>query len=322
MAAKIFDLAGKKVCVAGHRGMVGSAIVRRLAGASCEIVTPPRSEVDFERQEQTEKFLAATRPDVVIVAAAKVGGIHANNAFPAEFISENLAIARNAIHGSWQAGVKKLLFLGSSCIYPKLAHQPMREEELLTGPLEPTNQWYAVAKIAGIKLGQAYRRQYGCDFISVMPTNLYGPGDNFDLMQSHVVPALMVKAHAAMRSHAPTIDVWGTGAVRREFLYVDDAADGMVWLMQNYSDEGIVNLGPGSDVAIVDLVSLICKVVGYKGGIQFDSSRPDGVPRKMVDTNFAASLGWRARTPLRDGLAATYRWYVDNVVPEAQRAVA
>jgi GDP-L-fucose synthase len=193
---------------------------------------------------------------------------------------------------------------------------------LLTGPLEPTNQWYAVAKIAGIKLGQAYRRQYGCDFISVMPTNLYGPGDNFDLMQSHVVPALMVKAHAAKCARAPIIEVWGTGAVRREFLYVDDAADGMVFLMQNYSDEAIVNLGPGSDVPIVDLVDLICKVVGYKGGVQFDSSRPDGVPRKMVDTTFAASLGWRARTPLRDGLTATYRWYVDHIAPERQRAVA
>jgi GDP-L-fucose synthase len=231
-------------------------------------------------------------------------------------------IQSNVVEASRRTGVEKLMLLGSSCIYPRLAPQPIPEAALLTGPLEPTNQWYAVAKIAGIKLGQAYRRQYGCDFISVMPTNLYGPGDNFDLMQSHVVPALLVKAHAAMRARAPTIEVWGTGAVRREFLYVDDAADGMVFLMQNYSDEAIVNLGPGSDVPIVDLVDLICKVVGYKGGVQFDASRPDGVPRKMVDTAFAASLGWRARTPLREGLAATYRWYVDNIVPERQRAVA
>ncbi|MEA2816704.1 MAG: GDP-L-fucose synthase, partial [Rhodospirillaceae bacterium] len=233
-----------------------------------------------------------------------------------------LMIQSNVVEASRRAGVEKLMLLGSSCIYPRLAPQPIPEAALLTGPLEPTNQWYAVAKIAGIKLGQAYRRQYGCDFVSVMPTNLYGPGDNFDLMQSHVVPALMVKAHAAMHARAPAIEVWGTGAVRREFLYVDDAADGMVFLMQNYSDEAIVNLGPGSDVPIVDLVDLICKVVGYKGGVQFDASRPDGVPRKMVDTAFAASLGWRARTPLREGLTATYRWYLDNIAPEQRRAVA
>ena len=266
--------------------------------------------------------MAAARPQAVFLAAARVGGIYANDTRPAEFIYDNLMIQSNVVEASRRVGVEKLMLLGSSCIYPRLAPQPIPEAALLTGPLEPTNQWYAVAKIAGIKLGQAYRRQYGCDFISVMPTNLYGPGDNFDLMQSHVVPALMVKAHAAMRARAPTIEVWGTGAVRREFLYVDDAADGMVFLMQNYSDEGIVNLGPGSDVPIVDLVDLICKVVGYQGGVQFDASRPDGVPRKMVDTSFAASLGWRAQTPLREGLAATYRWYVDNIVPERQRAVA
>jgi GDP-L-fucose synthase len=226
------------------------------------------------------------------------------------------------VEASRRVGIEKLMLLGSSCIYPRLAPQPIPESALLTAPLEPTNQWYAVAKIAGIKLGQAYRRQYGCDFISVMPTNLYGPGDNFDLMQSHVVPALLVKARAALLAHAPAIEVWGTGAVRREFLYVDDAADGMVYLMKNYSDEAIVNLGPGSDVPIVDLVGLICKVVGYKGGIRFDSTRPDGAPRKMVDTSFAASLGWKAKTPLPDGLAATYRWYVDHIVAEKARAVA
>ena len=214
-----------------------------------------------------------------------------------------MQVQTNVIDASFRYGVRKLLFLGSSCIYPKLAPQPLREDVLLSGPLEPTNEWYAIAKISGVKMCEAYFRQHGFPAISVMPTNLYGPGDNFDLMQSHVVPALLVKAHAAMRSRAPAIEVWGTGAVRREFLYVDDAADGMVYLMQNYSDEAIVNLGPGSDVSIVDLVGLICKVVGYKGGIQFDSSRPDGVPRKMVDTTFAASLGWRAKTPLRDGLA-------------------
>jgi GDP-L-fucose synthase len=266
--------------------------------------------------------MADTKPQAVFLAAARVGGIYANDTRPAEFIYDNLMIESNVVEACRRSGVEKLMLLGSSCIYPRLAPQPIPESALLTGPLEPTNQWYAVAKIAGIKLGQAYRRQYGCDFISVMPTNLYGPGDNFDLMQSHVVPALLVKAHAAMRARAPAIEVWGTGAVRREFLYVDDAADGMVYLMQNYSDEAIVNLGPGSDVSIVDLVGLICKVVGYQGGVKFDASRPDGVPRKMVDTSFAASLGWKARTSLREGLAATYRWYVDHIVPERSRAVA
>jgi GDP-L-fucose synthase len=317
-----YTLRNKRVWVAGDRGLVGSALVRRLQREGCEIVAAPRDQVDLRRPDQTEQWMAAARPQAVFLAAARVGGIYANDTRPAEFIYDNLMIQSNVVEASRRVGVEKLMLLGSSCIYPRLAPQPIPETALLTGPLEPTNQWYAVAKIAGIKLGQAYRRQYGCDFISVMPTNLYGPGDNFDLMQSHVVPALIVKAHQAKLDKAPAIDVWGTGTVRREFLYVDDAADGMVWLMQNYSDEGIVNLGPGSDVAIRDLVNLICNVVGYKGGIQFDSSRPDGVPRKMVDTNFAASLGWRARTPLRDGLAATYRWYVDNVVPEAQRAVA
>ena len=317
-----YTLRNKRVWVAGDRGLVGSALVRRLQREGCELLKAPRESVDLRRPDQVERWMAETKPQAVFLAAARVGGIYANDTRPAEFIYDNMMIQSNVVEASRRAGVEKLMLLGSSCIYPRLAPQPIPESALLTGPLEPTNQWYAVAKIAGIKLGQAYRRQYGCDFISVMPTNLYGPGDNFDLMQSHVVPALMVKAHAAMRSRAPAIEVWGTGAVRREFLYVDDAADGMVFLMQNYSDEAIVNLGPGSDVAIVDLVDLICKVVGYKGGVQFDANRPDGVPRKMVDTAFAASLGWRARTPLREGLAATYRWYVDHIVPDRQRAVA
>ncbi|HSS87289.1 MAG TPA: GDP-L-fucose synthase [Reyranella sp.] len=317
-----YTLRNKRVWVAGDRGLVGSALIRRLQSEGCELLTAPRDSVDLRRPDQVERWMAGTKPQAVFLAAARVGGIYANDTRPAEFIYDNLMIQSNVVEASRRTGVEKLMLLGSSCIYPRLAPQPIPEAALLTGPLEPTNQWYAVAKIAGIKLGQAYRRQYGCDFISVMPTNLYGPGDNFDLMQSHVVPALMVKAHAAMRAHAPAIEVWGTGAVRREFLYVDDAADGMVFLMQNYSDEAIVNLGPGSDVPIVDLVDLICKVVGYKGGVQFDASRPDGVPRKMVDTTFAASLGWRARTPLREGLAATYRWYLDNIAPEQRRAVA
>ncbi|HTG20525.1 MAG TPA: GDP-L-fucose synthase [Reyranella sp.] len=317
-----YTLRNKRVWVAGDRGLVGSALIRRLQREGCELLTAPRESVDLRRPDQVERWMAGAKPQAVFLAAARVGGIYANDTRPAEFIYDNLMIQSNVVEASRRAGVEKLMLLGSSCIYPRLAPQPIPEAALLTGPLEPTNQWYAVAKIAGIKLGQAYRRQYGCDFISVMPTNLYGPGDNFDLMQSHVVPALMVKAHAAMRARAPAIEVWGTGAVRREFLYVDDAADGMVFLMQNYSEEAIVNLGPGSDVPIVDLVDLICKVVGYKGGVQFDASRPDGVPRKMVDTAFAASLGWRARTPLREGLAATYRWYLDNIAPEQRRAVA
>ena len=317
-----YTLRNKRVWVAGDRGLVGSALIRRLQREGCELLTAPRESVDLRRPDQVERWMAGTKPQAVFLAAARVGGIYANDTRPAEFIYDNLMIQSNVVEASRRAGVEKLMLLGSSCIYPRLAPQPIPEAALLTGPLEPTNQWYAVAKIAGIKLGQAYRRQYGCDFISVMPTNLYGPGDNFDLMQSHVVPALLVKAHAAMRARAPAIEVWGTGAVRREFLYVDDAADGMVFLMQNYSDEAIVNLGPGSDVPIVDLVDLICKVVGYKGGVQFDASRPDGVPRKMVDTAFAASLGWRARTPLREGLTATYRWYLDNIAPEQRRAVA
>jgi len=317
-----YTLHNKRVWVAGDRGLVGSALIRRLQREGCELVTAPRESVDLRRPDQVERWMAGAKPQAVFLAAARVGGIYANDTRPAEFIYDNLMIQSNVVEASRRAGVEKLMLLGSSCIYPRLAPQPIPEAALLTGPLEPTNQWYAVAKIAGIKLGQAYRRQYGCDFVSVMPTNLYGPGDNFDLMQSHVVPALMVKAHAAMHARAPAIEVWGTGAVRREFLYVDDAADGMVFLMQNYSDEAIVNLGPGSDVPIVDLVDLICKVVGYKGGVQFDASRPDGVPRKMVDTAFAASLGWRARTPLREGLTATYRWYLDNIAPEQRRAVA
>ncbi|HYX04278.1 MAG TPA: GDP-L-fucose synthase [Reyranella sp.] len=320
--SKGYTLHNKRVWVAGHRGLVGSALVRRLQSEGCEILTAPRDSVDLRRPDQVERWMADAKPQAVFLAAARVGGIYANDTRPAEFIYDNLMIQSNVVEASRRGGVEKLMLLGSSCIYPRLAPQPIPESALLTGPLEPTNQWYAVAKIAGIKLGQAYRRQYGCDFISVMPTNLYGPGDNFDLMQSHVVPALLVKAHAAMLSRAPHIEVWGTGAVRREFLYVDDAADGLVYLMKNYSDDGIVNLGPGVDVPIVDLVAMICKVVGYKGGVRFDSSRPDGAPRKMVDTTFAASLGWKAKTSLREGLAATYRWYVDHIVAEKARAVA
>jgi GDP-L-fucose synthase len=317
-----YTLRNKRVWVAGHRGLVGSALVRRLQGEGCEIVTAPRDSVDLRRPDQLERWMREVRPQAVFLAAARVGGIYANDTRPAEFIYDNLMIQSNVVEASRRAEVEKLLLMGSSCIYPRLAPQPIPEGALLTGQLEPTNQWYAIAKIAGIKLGQAYRRQYGCDFISVMPTNLYGPGDNFDLMQSHVVPALMVKAHEAKIARAPAIDVWGTGAVRREFLYVDDAADGMVFLMQHYSDEGIVNLGTGRDVPIIDLVGMVCRAVGYQGGIRFDTSRPDGTPRKVVDVSRINQLGWSARTQLAQGLAETYRWYLDHVASEHRRAVA
>ena len=306
MLSKIFELAGKRIYVAGHRGMVGSAIVRRLAGVPCEVITAGRAEVDLERQEQTERFLATTKPDVVIVAAARVGGIHANNAYPAEFISENLAIARNTVHGSYQAGVKKLLFLGSSCIYPKLAQQPMREEELLTGSLEPTNQWYSIAKIAGIKLCQGYRRQYGADFISVMPTNLYGPGDNYHPENSHVVPALIRRFHESKQNGVPIVKVWGTGKPLREFLFVDDLADACVFVLEHYSDEQHVNVGSGEEATIAEFAKLVGDVVGYRGELTFDPSRPDGVARKLLDSSKLAGMGWRARTSLRAGLEQAY----------------
>jgi GDP-L-fucose synthase len=312
MPAKLFDLFDKKIYVAGHRGMAGSAIVRRLADVRCEIIRANRDEVDLERQEQAERFLAAIKPDAVIVAAAKVGGIHANGAYPAQFISENLAIARNVVHGSYLAGVKKLLYLGSSCIYPKLAHQPMREEELLTGPLEPTNEWYAVAKIAGIKLCQAYRRQYGTDFISVMPTNVYGPGDNYHPENSHVAPALIRRFHQAKEDGLPTVRIWGTGKPRREFLFVDDLADACVFVLKHYSDEQHVNIGSGEEVTIAEFAKRVAKVVGYQGELTFDPSRPDGMPRKLLDSSKLAAMGWRARTPLHAGLTRTYAAFLDG----------
>jgi GDP-L-fucose synthase len=305
-ATRVFDLAGKRVFVAGHRGMAGAAIVRRLAGCGCEIVTASRERLDLERQEPTERFLLDARPEVVVVAAARVGGIYANDAYPAEFISDNLAITRNTIHGSFRAGVSKLLFLGSSCIYPQLARQPIQEEELLTGPLEPTNQWYAVAKIAGIKLCQAYRRQHGADFVAVMPTNLYGPGDNYHPENSHVVAALIGRFHAARERGDAVVTVWGTGRPLRELLFVDDLADACVFVLERYSDELHLNVGSGEEVSIADLAALIAQVVGYRGEIRFDASRPDGAPRKLLDITRLAAMGWRPRTALRDGLERAY----------------
>jgi GDP-L-fucose synthase len=306
MHAKIFDLTGRQVYVAGHRGMVGSAILRRLATCGCELITAGHNEVDLERQDQAEGFLARIRPDVVVVAAAKVGGIHANSVYPAEFIGRNLAIALNVIHGSYKADVKKLLFLGSSCIYPKFARQPMSEDELLTGPLEPTNEWYAVAKIAGIKLCQAYRRQYGVDFISAMPTNLYGPGDNYHLDNSHVVAALIRRLHQSKQDGAPAVTLWGTGTPRREFLFVDDLADACVFVLEHYTGESHLNVGSGQEVTIADFAKLIAEVVDYEGKLIFDRSRPDGMPRKLLDSSKLIEMGWRPRTLLREGLEQTY----------------
>ena len=268
--------------------------------------------VDLERQDQVERFLAVSKPDVVVVAAAKVGGIHANNEYPAEFIGTNLAIALNAIQGSYKAGVKKLLFLGSSCIYPRFARQPMSEEELLTGPLEPTNEWYAVAKIAGIKLCQAYRRQYGADFISLMPTNLYGPGDNYHPDNSHVVAALIRRLHQSKQDGVPTATVWGTGTPRREFLFVDDLADACVFVLEHYTGESHLNAGSGQEVTIAEFAKLVADVVNYKGKLVFDSSRPDGTPRKLLDSSRLINMGWRPRTSLRDGLAETYAEYLNG----------
>jgi GDP-L-fucose synthase len=315
--ARKFDLAGKRIWVAGHRGMVGSAIVRRLASEKCETLTADRKTVDLTRQKETEEWLAANKPDAVFLAAARVGGIVANDTRPAEFLQENLAIQTNVIHGAYKTGVKKLMFLGSSCIYPRLAPQPMPEDSLLTGPLEPTNEWYAIAKIAGLKMCQAYRKQYGADFISAMPTNLYGPGDNYDLEQSHVVGALLVKLHRAVKSHAKSVEIWGTGTPRREFLYVDDLADALIFLMQRYSDMSHVNVGLGSDVTIRELAETIAEVVGYRGEFTYNTSRPDGTPRKLMDVRRLTALGWRAKTPLKDGLAAAYAWFVANAAEAA-----
>ena len=310
--ARDYDLRGKKVWVAGHGGMVGSALMRRLAVEECELLVAGREQVDLTRQAEVEDWMAAARPQAVIVAAAKVGGILANDTYPAEFLYENLAIETNIIYTARSTGVEKLLFLGSSCIYPRLAPQPMSETALLTGPLEPTNEWYAVAKIAGIKLCQAHRRQYGCDFIAAMPTNLYGPGDNFDLQSSHVLPALLRKMHEAKVGGAEDVEIWGTGAPRREFLHVDDLADALVHLLKVYSDETAVNVGTGADVAIKELAEIVAEVVGFRGGLRFDTDKPDGMLRKLLDVTLLRELGWSATTTLRDGLVSTYRWYLDN----------
>jgi len=300
----------ERIFVAGHRGLVGAAIVRRLEadGQGPRLLLRTRAELDLTRQEAVERFFAAERPTQVYLAAARVGGILANATRPADFIAENLQIQTNVIDAAWRQGVKKLLFLGSSCIYPRLAPQPMREEHLLTGPLEPTNEWYAIAKIAGLKMCQAYRRQHGFDAIAAMPTNLYGPGDNFDPESSHVLPALIRRFDEARERGDPEVVVWGTGTPRREFLHVDDLADALVFLMRRYSDEMPVNVGWGEDVSIGELAGTVGRIVGYAGRTVFDTSRPDGTPRKLLDVSRMTALGWRPRIPLEDGLRRTWGW--------------
>ena len=318
MARTPFDLRGKRVFVAGHRGMVGAALVRRLSSEGVELLTVPRSEVDLRDQAQVADWFARKRPQAVFLAAAKVGGIVANNTLRAEFIYDNLILATNVIHAAHQNGVEKLMFLGSSCIYPRLAAQPLREDSMLTGPLEVTNEPYAIAKIAGIKLVEAYRSQYGSDFINVMPTNLYGPGDNYHPEYSHVVAALIRRFHEAKVSGSPNVVVWGTGTPRREFLYVDDLADACIHLMKSYSSDELVNIGTGEDVTIAEFARVVAGVVGYTGTIGYDPSRPDGTPQKLLDVSRLAKLGWKASTSLKDGLKLAYQAYLNETKQAAE----
>lgn len=313
-----FELEGKRVWVAGHRGMVGSAVARRLERENCTMVFAGRERVDLTRQNEVERFLCEEKPDVVIMAAAKVGGILANSQYPADFLYQNMIIEANITHAAHEVGVSKYLFLGSSCIYPKFAPQPIVESSLLTSALEPTNEWYAIAKIAGLKLAEAYRRQYGHDFISAMPTNLYGPGDNFDLNSSHVMPALIRKAHEAKLRGDREIVIWGTGTPRREFLHSDDCADALVFLLKNYSGEEHVNVGSGEDITILELTQLVCEVVGFEGKIVHDLSKPDGTPRKLMSADKLRGLGWKPRIALRDGVSASYDWFKANMASTAR----
>ncbi len=309
-----YSLAGKSVWVAGHRGMVGSALVRNLSKRNdCKILTAPREEVDLMDLSAVRRWMKNNRPDVVIVAAAKVGGILANDTYPADFLYDNLAISANVIRSAFEYDTAKLLYLGSSCIYPRLAAQPIVEEALLTGPLEPTNEWYAIAKIAGIKLCQAYRKQYGRNFIAAMPTNLYGPNDNFDLASSHVLPALIRKIHTAKVRNEPSVVLWGTGTPRREFLFVDDMAAACVFLLEHYDGFGHVNVGSGEDFAIAELARIIGNVIGFRGDFACDTTKPDGMPRKLMDSSKLFEMGWRPQIAINDGIAKAYDWYVKNV---------
>ena len=308
-----YSLDGKKVWVAGHRGMAGSAIMRRLERENCEILTVDRAQADLRRQAEVEDWMRREKPDAVFVAAGLVGGILANSTRPGEFIYDNMQIEFNVIHTAHLIGVEKLLFLGSSCIYPREAAQPMGEDALLSGPLEPTNEWYAIAKIAGIKLCEAYRTQYGCDFISAMPTNLYGIGDNFDLKNGHVAAALIAKFHRAKVDNQPAVELWGSGRPLREFLYADDLADGLVFLMKNYSGAQHVNVGTGDEISILQLAHLLKEIVGYEGELAFDSSKPDGMMRKVMQVDKLAGMGWKASTPVEEGFRLAYNWYVENI---------
>ena len=317
MTGVAFDLAGRRVYVAGHRGMVGSAVMRRLAQERCEVVTAGRGDVDLRRQLAVERFMAEAKPDAVVLAAARVGGIAANSSRPAEFLYDNLMLQANVIHAAAECRVAKLLFLGSSCVYPRMAPQPISEDALLSGPLEPTNRWYAIAKVSGLMLCQSYREQHGLDFISAMPTNLYGPGDNFDEETGHVIPALMRRFDAARSSGAAVTRVWGSGRPLREFLHVDDCADALVFLLRRYSAAETINVGSGEEVSIADLAQRIADVVGFRGQIVFDPSRPDGTPRKLLDVGRLTALGWRPRIDLSAGLAQTYDWYRRALADEA-----
>jgi GDP-L-fucose synthase len=314
-----YQLGGRRIFVAGHRGMVGSAVVRGLARKECTILTADRASLDLTNQAATDSWFAKERPDTVFVAAGTVGGIMANSTRPAEFLYDNMMIAANVIEAAYRHGVQKLMFLGSSCIYPKLAPQPIPESALLTGPLEPTNEWYAVAKIAGLKLCAAYRRQYGCDFISAQPTNLYGPGDTYDLSGGHVLPTFIMKAHRARVMNAAEIEIWGTGKPRREFLHVDDLADALVFLMERYSGEEHVNIGWGDDISIAELAEKVAKTVGFTGRLVYAADKPDGTPRKLLDTNKLTAMGWHPSIALDDGLRDTYARFIAN---EADRDAA
>lgn len=320
MSASVYELAGKRVYVAGHRGMVGSALMRRLASEGCELITADRKQVDLRRQAETEAFIAEKRPQLVFLAAATVGGILANRDHPGTFIYDNLAIETNVLEAARRANVEKLVLLGSSCIYPKHAPQPITEDALLTGALEPTNEWYAIAKIAGIKMAQAYRRQYGCDFISLQPTNLYGPGDNFDPESSHVAAGLLRRFHEAMREGRDEVIVWGTGTPLREFLHSDDLADACVFLAKGYSGDDIVNIGIGSDLSIAELARLIADTVGFRGAIGFDPSKPDGTPRKLLDVSRLTKMGWTASISLDDGLRRYYAGFLEACDREPRHA--
>ena len=312
-----YALSGKRVWVAGHRGMVGGAFVRRLEKENCTVLTVSRDRLDLRNGAAVKDWMRDNAPQAVVLAAAKVGGIVANDSWPADFLYDNLAIENAIIHGAFETKVEKLLFLGSSCIYPKFAPQPITEDALLTGPLEPTNEWYAIAKIAGIKLCQAYRRQHGCDFISAMPTNLYGPGDNFDLTSSHVIPALIRKAHEAKLAGAKSMTIWGSGTPRREFLHVDDCAGALLHLLKTYSGDSHVNVGSGSDVTIDELSRMVMRAVGFAGDLVHDTSKPDGTPRKLMSNDKLAAMGWSPQISLEQGLKTTYRWFLEHRPGEA-----